>query len=130
MKIFPESIHWLQKNLLDWYAREKRDLPWRGTGDPYAVFVSEMMLQQTQVKTVIPYYERFLRELPDWKALARARPEKVLKLWEGLGYYRRARNLQAAAQKVQSDFGGRLPDTLPEILTLPGVGSQIGRAHV
>jgi A/G-specific adenine glycosylase len=81
-----------------------------------------MMLQQTQVKTVIPYYKRFLESLPDWKSLARAKPEKVLKLWEGLGYYRRARNLQAAAQMVIRDFEGRLPDSLPEILRLPGVG--------
>jgi A/G-specific adenine glycosylase len=81
-----------------------------------------MMLQQTQVKTVIPYYQRFIRELPNWKSLAGADPEKILKLWEGLGYYRRARNLRAAAQKILDDFGGRLPDTLPEILELPGVG--------
>jgi len=108
--------------LLKWYDRAKRDLPWRGIQNPYATFVSEMMLQQTQVKTVIPYYQRFLKELPDWKALARAKPEKVLKLWEGLGYYRRARNLQAAAQRVVKDFGGKLPDDLGEILKLPGVG--------
>jgi len=81
-----------------------------------------MMLQQTQVKTVIPYYHRFLKELPDWKALAKAKEEKVLKLWEGLGYYRRARNLVAAAQKVMRDFDGHLPDTLEEIVQLPGVG--------
>jgi A/G-specific adenine glycosylase len=81
-----------------------------------------MMLQQTQVKTVIPYYDRFLRELPHWKALAKAKEERVLKLWEGLGYYRRARNLQAAARMVVADFGGRLPDTLEDILKLPGVG--------
>lgn len=115
----PESI---QKNLLDWYDRYKRDLPWRRTKDPYAIFVSEMMLQQTQVKTVIPYYERFLKELPDWSALAKVKEEKVLKLWEGLGYYRRARNLQAAAQKVMADFHGHLPQTREGIMELPGVG--------
>jgi A/G-specific adenine glycosylase len=81
-----------------------------------------MMLQQTQVKTVIPYFKRFIRELPGWKSLAEAPEEKVLKLWEGLGYYRRARNLRAAAQKVVTDFKGRLPDTQEEILELPGVG--------
>jgi A/G-specific adenine glycosylase len=108
--------------LLPWYDKAKRDLPWRGIRNPYATFVSEMMLQQTQVKTVIPYYGRFLKELPNWRALAKAKPDKVLKLWEGLGYYRRARNLQAAAQMVEKDFKGNLPDTLEEIMKLPGVG--------
>jgi A/G-specific adenine glycosylase len=112
----------LQKPLLQWYDRNKRDLPWRGIHNPYATFVSEMMLQQTQVKTVIPYYHRFLKELPDWNSLAKAKEEKVLKLWEGLGYYRRARNLQAAAQKVVQEYGGKLPDTMEEITKLPGVG--------
>lgn len=111
-----------QKKLLNWYDQNKRDLPWRRTSIPYAIFVSEMMLQQTQVKTVIPYYERFLKELPDWTALAKAKEEKVLKLWEGLGYYRRARNLQAAAQKIVADHKGRLPNSLEEILEIPGVG--------
>ncbi len=111
-----------QKTLLSWYDQYKRDLPWRRTSDPYAIFVSEMMLQQTQVKTVIPYYGRFLKELPDWSALAKAKEEKVLKLWEGLGYYRRARNLKAAAQMVLENFNGQLPNTLEDILELPGVG--------
>jgi len=108
--------------LLKWYDKAKRDLPWRRTQDPYAIFVSEMMLQQTQVKTVIPYYGNFLKEFPTWKALAKANPDKVLKLWEGLGYYRRARNLQAAAQMIAKDFKGKLPDSLDEIVKLPGVG--------
>jgi A/G-specific adenine glycosylase len=112
----------LSQLLLPWYDKAKRDLPWRHTQDPYAIFVSEMMLQQTQVKTVIPYYGRFLKEFPNWKALAKADPDKVLKLWEGLGYYRRARNLQAAAQMIAKDFQGKLPDGLDEILKLPGVG--------
>lgn len=112
----------IQKHLSDWYNQYKRDLPWRRTQDPYAIFVSEMMLQQTQVKTVIPYYNRFLSELPDWQSLAKAREEKILKLWEGLGYYRRARNLQAAAKKVIEEFNGHLPQTREEILKLPGVG--------
>ncbi len=111
-----------QKKLLYWYDHHKRDLPWRGIHNPYATFVSEMMLQQTQVKTVIPYYHRFLRELPDWKSLAKAKEEKVLKLWEGLGYYRRARNLQAAARMVFQEYAGKLPDTMEEITKLPGVG--------
>jgi A/G-specific adenine glycosylase len=115
----PSVFH---KALLDWYDRNKRDLPWRRVQDPYSTFVSEMMLQQTQVKTVIPYYERFLKEIPGWEALAKAREEKVLKLWEGLGYYRRARNLKAAAQKVVKEHKGRLPDSMEEVLKLPGVG--------
>jgi A/G-specific adenine glycosylase len=118
------TIHMIQiqKNLLDWYDRNKRDLPWRRTQDPYAIFVSEMMLQQTQVKTVIPYYSRFLSELPDWQSLMKAKEEKILKLWEGLGYYRRARNLQAAAKMIIEEFNGHLPQTREEILKLPGVG--------
>jgi A/G-specific adenine glycosylase len=118
------TIHTLpiQKNLLDWYDQNKRDLPWRRTQDSYSIFVSEMMLQQTQVKTVIPYYGRFLSELPDWKSLANAKEEKILKLWEGLGYYRRARNLQAAAKMIIEEFNGHLPQTREEILKLPGVG--------
>src|SRR3990172_208318 len=124
MPIRSENIHppLFQRNLLQWYDRHKRDLPWRGSRDPYAIFVSEMMLQQTQVKTVIPFYGRFLKELPHWKALAGAKEQKILKLWEGLGYYRRARNLQAAARMVLKDFGGQLPGTLDEIRKLPGVG--------
>jgi len=112
----------LSTPLLKWYDKAKRDLPWRHTKDPYAIFVSEMMLQQTQVKTVIPYYGRFLKAFPNWKSLAKANPDKVLKLWEGLGYYRRARNLQAAAQMIVKDFQGKLPDSLDEIIKLPGVG--------
>jgi len=86
--------------LLRWFAAHARDLPWRRTQDPYAIWVSEIMLQQTQVKTVIPYWERWLRALPDIQSLARAKPEKIHKLWEGLGYYTRVRNLQKAAQKI------------------------------
>jgi len=110
------------KDLLGWYDRHHRDLPWRRTHDPYAIFISEMMLQQTQVKTVLPYYERWIRVLPSWRSLDRAPMDRVLKLWEGLGYYRRARNLKAAARMVMSDFGGKLPDNTETILRLPGVG--------
>ena len=83
--------------LLNWFSANARDLPWRRTRDPYAIWVSEIMLQQTQVKTVIPYWERWMRELPTIKAVANASPDKIHKLWEGLGYYTRARNLQKAA---------------------------------
>jgi A/G-specific adenine glycosylase len=108
--------------LLDWFSLSARDLPWRRTLDPYAVWVSEIMLQQTQVKTVIPYWERWMRELPTVQALAAVKPERVLKLWEGLGYYTRARNLQQAAQQIVSQHGGRFPDSFEAILALPGVG--------
>ena len=108
--------------LLAWFAQNARDLPWRRTLDPYAIWVSEVMLQQTQVKTVVPYWERWLRALPTVAALARARPTKVLKLWEGLGYYTRARNLHAAAKVVVARYGGRFPEDFDEVLSLPGVG--------
>ena len=108
--------------LVAWFGQNKRDLPWRRTRDPYAIWVSEIMLQQTQVKTVIPYWERWMRELPAISALANARPERVLKLWEGLGYYSRARNLQKAAMQILQKLGGVFPNRFEEILELPGVG--------
>ena len=108
--------------LLDWFAATAREMPWRNTRDPYAIWVSEIMLQQTQVKTVVPYWERWMRELPDVRALAAAPPAKVLKLWEGLGYYTRARNLQRAAQVVVEKFGGTFPHEFANILELPGIG--------
>jgi len=108
--------------MLDWFARKARDLPWRKTRDPYAIWVSEVMLQQTQVKTVIPYWERWLRELPSVRALAGASLGKVHKLWEGLGYYARARNLQRAARGLVAERGGRFPERFAEVLALPGVG--------
>jgi len=110
------------RDLLDWFRAEARDLPWRRTREPYAVWVSEVMLQQTQVKTVVPYWERWMRELPDVRALARAKPEQVLKLWEGLGYYSRARNLHRAAQVVVERHEGKFPRQFTEVLALPGVG--------
>jgi A/G-specific adenine glycosylase len=108
--------------LIAWFRVNKRDLPWRRTRDPYAIHVSEVMLQQTQVKTVIPYWERWMRELPTIRSLARAKPERVLKLWEGLGYYSRARNLQKAAQEIVAKHGGIFPNTFQAILELPGIG--------
>src|ERR1051326_6010084 len=112
----------LVPRLVAWYAGHARDLPWRRTRDPYAVWIAEIMLQQTQVKTVIRYWERWMRELPDVRALARATPERVLKLWEGLGYYSRARNLRTAAQLIVTQHGGRFPESFNDILALPGVG--------
>ncbi|MFY0565283.1 A/G-specific adenine glycosylase [Archangium lansingense] len=112
----------LRSRLLEWYDRQKRDLPWRRTRDPYAIWLSEVMLQQTQVSTVIPYWERFLQRFPTVEALAAAPLEDVLAGWRGLGYYSRARNLHSAAQEVVARFGGRLPSTAAELLTLPGFG--------
>jgi A/G-specific adenine glycosylase len=112
----------MQATLLEWYARWRRDLPWRNVCDPYAIWLSETMLQQTRVDTVIPYYERFLRKLPTIEALAEAREEDVLALWSGLGYYRRARMLHAAAKVVAGTRGGRLPSSVEELRRLDGVG--------
>jgi len=108
--------------LLDWFAANARDLPWRRTCDPYPVWVSEIMLQQTQVKTVIPYWERWLRELPTIKAAAKASPDKIHKLWEGLGYYSRARNLQKAARQIVEKHEGKFPENFDGVLALPGIG--------
>jgi A/G-specific adenine glycosylase len=112
----------LQARLLAWYARHARALPWRGARDPYRVWVSEIMLQQTRVEAVIPYYRRWLRRFPTVRALARAQLGNVLAAWEGLGYYSRARNLHRAAQVVVKEFGGRLPRDPASLRRLPGVG--------
>jgi A/G-specific adenine glycosylase len=110
------------RRLIAWFARSARDLPWRRTTDPYAIWISEIMLQQTQVGTVAPYFERWMRELPTLAAFARARPEKALKLWEGLGYYSRVRNAHATAKAVMRRHGGRFPRKFEDILALPGIG--------
>lgn len=111
-----------QQALVEWFQKEKRDLPWRKTKDPYKIWVSEVMLQQTRVDTVIPYYVRFMQEFPTPEALASAPEEKLLKQWEGLGYYSRARNLQAGVREVVSTYDGKVPDNRPEISKLKGVG--------
>jgi A/G-specific adenine glycosylase len=113
--------NWTER-LLRWYRINRRDLPWRRTADPYAVWISEIMLQQTTVETVIPYYERFLSEFPTVKNLAKAGEEEVLKLWSGLGYYSRARNLHKAAQRIVADLGCGLPNTVEALMELPGIG--------
>ena len=105
-----------------WFAEHGRDLPWRRTRDPYAIMVSEFMLQQTQVATVVPYYERWLARFPDFQTLAAATEAEVLALWQGLGYYSRARNLHRAAQQVVADFAGTLPAEAATIERLPGIG--------
>jgi A/G-specific adenine glycosylase len=118
---YPHQAYFAER-LLAWYRRGKRDLPWRRSRDPYHIWVSEVMLQQTRVETVIPYYHRFLERFPTIEALADAPEEDVLKLWEGLGYYSRARNLQSAVREVKERYGGVVPDTKEEIATLKGVG--------
>jgi A/G-specific adenine glycosylase len=114
-----------QTRLLSWYAQHRRDLPWRvktGRPDPYHVLVSESMLQQTQVSTVIPYFKNFLEHFPTLQALATADLQQILRCWQGLGYYTRARNLQACARKIQSDHAGQIPADLAQLLALPGIG--------
>lgn len=108
--------------LVDWFSANQRDLPFRRTRDPYAIWVAETMLQQTQVTTVLPYFERFLRRFPDVQALAAAPLEEVLRLWSGLGYYRRARHLHAAAREIIQSHGGQIPRDLSALLALPGIG--------
>jgi A/G-specific adenine glycosylase len=108
--------------LLTWFAGNARALPWRRTRDPYAIWVSEIMLQQTQVKTVLPYWERWMETMPDIESLARAKPEKLHKLWEGLGYYTRVRNMQKAAKLIVAEHGGSFPTDFEEVLALPGIG--------
>ncbi len=118
----------LRKTLLTWYDESGRDLPWRQTQDPYAIWVSEIMLQQTQVRTVLPYYERWLAALPTIQALAGAESETVLKLWEGLGYYTRARNLHRAAQQIVEAHSGIFPKTFNLAIALPGIGRSTAGA--
>lgn len=114
--------------LTDWYRKNKRDLPWRHNPDAYRVWVSEIMLQQTRVEAVKGYYDRFLKALPTVKDLAEAQEDKLLKLWEGLGYYNRVRNMQKAAQQIMVDYHGIFPDTYEEILKLKGIGNYTAGA--
>ena len=112
----------------DWYAENRRSLPWRGSPSAYEVWISEIMLQQTRIETVIPYYARFLAAAPDLPALAALEEERLLKLWEGLGYYSRARNLQKAAKLVMERYGGELPSSAEELRSLPGIGDYTAGA--
>ncbi|MCM1189282.1 MAG: A/G-specific adenine glycosylase [bacterium] len=118
----------IPKPLLEWYDKNRRILPWREEPSPYRVWVSEIMLQQTRVEAVKPYFKRFMDALPDIKALAEAEEEELLKLWEGLGYYNRVRNLQKAARQIQNDYGGRMPSDYDELRKLAGVGSYTAGA--
>ncbi|QKG78225.1 A/G-specific adenine glycosylase [Streptococcus canis] len=117
-----KTIASFRRTLLNWYDQEKRDLPWRRTKNPYHIWVSEIMLQQTQVVTVIPYYERFLKWFPTIDKLAKADEERLLKAWEGLGYYSRVRNMQKAAQQIMADFDGVFPSSHQDISKLKGIG--------
>jgi A/G-specific adenine glycosylase len=118
----------VRKQLLAWFRQFQRDLPWRCTRDPYRIWLSEIMLQQTRVAAVIPYYERFLERFPDVRALAEAPEEDVLRLWSGLGYYSRARNLQRAAQEIVAKHDGKFPRDFDEALALPGIGQYTAAA--
>lgn len=115
-------------SLLQWFDAQQRDMPWRAEASPYRTWISEIMLQQTQVDTVIPYFNRFIDAFPDPQTLADADEQSVLKLWEGLGYYSRARNLQKAARMLLDEFGGELPEDYDELQRLPGVGPYVAAA--
>src|SRR3989475_2738844 len=117
-----------RKQLLGWFRQFQRDLPWRRTKDPYRIWLSEIMLQQTRVAAAIPYYERFLQRFPDVHSLATAPQEEVLRLWSGLGYYSRARNLQKAAQQIIAKHKGQFPTRLDDALALPGIGNYTAAA--
>ncbi|GAJ62495.1 A/G-specific adenine glycosylase [Streptococcus parauberis] len=118
----PEKIQSFRRTLLNWYDQEKRDLPWRRTKNPYFIWVSEIMLQQTQVQTVIPYYHRFIEWFPTIEELASAPEHKLLKAWEGLGYYSRVRNMQKAARQIMTEFDGTFPSRFEDISELKGIG--------
>ena len=117
-----------RKKLLAWFREFQRDLPWRRTRDPYCVWLSEIMLQQTRVAAVIPYYERFLERFPNVQAVAAAPEDEVLRLWSGLGYYSRGRNLHKSAKKIVGEHGGGFPSQLEDVLALPGIGNYTAAA--
>lgn len=124
----PESYSWFAEALLTWYPRHRRDLPWRHTRDPYLIWLSEVILQQTRVRQGLPYYLTFSTTYPTVQALAAAPPDEVLRHWQGLGYYSRARNMHHTAQQVVAEFGGRFPDSYAGLLQLKGVGQYTAAA--
>ena len=124
----PEWIGRFRERLLEWYARSKRKLAWRDSGDPYRVWISEIMLQQTRVDQMGPYFERFVERFPTLRDLAEASEEDLLKAWEGLGYYARARNLHRAARRMVEEHGGKIPERYEDLLGLPGVGPYTAAA--
>lgn len=127
-KLSPRAVANLRKRLLAWFSEHRRELPWRASRDPYRVWIAEIMLQQTRIAAVLPYYESFLSRFPNARSLADARQEEVLKLWSGLGYYSRARNLHAAAKEIVAQHGGEFPRTLDVALALPGIGRYTAAA--
>lgn len=127
-RLTPRSLATLQSRLLTWFRAHQRDLPWRESRDPYRIWVAEIMLQQTRIAAVLPYYERFLRRFSDVQSLAIARQSEVLKLWSGLGYYSRARNLHAAAKQIVSQHDANFPREFDAALSLPGIGRYTAAA--
>ena len=128
MHLAGRALKTFQKQLLAWFRTHQRDLPWRRSRDPYRIWVAEVMLQQTRIATVMPYYQRFLSRFPTVHSLARARETEVLKLWSGLGYYSRARNLHRAAKIIVARHHGQFPRTLDAVLELPGIGAYTAAA--
>lgn len=128
LEVTQDHLRAFREGLLDWYRRSHRTLPWRGSDDPYHVLVSEMILQQTRVEQGLPYYERFTARFPSLAALAAAEEEEVLRVWEGLGYYRRARDLHATARLIRERHGGVVPDDLEALAALPGLGPYTAAA--
>ena len=123
-----ELIKKMRKPIIEWYQENKRELPWRKEKNPYHIWISEIMLQQTRIEAVKQYYERFLKQIPTIEALAEIEEEKLLKLWEGLGYYNRARNLKKAAQVMQEEYEGKMPKHYKELIKLPGIGEYTAGA--
>ena len=123
-----ELMKKIREPIIKWFQANRRDLPWRKEKNPYHIWISEIMLQQTRIEAVMGYYERFLKELPTIQDLAEVDEEKLLKLWEGLGYYNRARNLKKSAQILQEKHSGEMPKTYSEILELPGIGEYTAGA--
>ena len=115
-------------SILDWYDINKRNLPWRLTKDPYKIWLSEVMLQQTQVSTVIPYYENWIRKFPTVNSVAKVNIDEALKMWEGFGYYKRCRNFHSAAKIIVSKHNGMIPNSYNILLSLPGVGNYVASA--
>jgi A/G-specific adenine glycosylase len=124
----PRALKTFQRRLLAWFSKHRRDLPWRASRDPYRIWVAEIMLQQTRIAAVLPYYHRFLKSFPTVESLARAPKDKVLQLWSGLGYYSRARNLHRAAKDMVANHQGKFPLALEAALALPGVGRYTAAA--
>ena len=123
-----EAIAIFRTRLLAWYRDHKRQTSWRDSGDPYHIWISEIMLQQTRVDQMGAYFERFISAFPTVEALAAASADQVLKVWEGLGYYARARNMHKAAKRIATELGGRIPDTYAGLIELPGVGEYTAAA--